>query len=121
MKPILAGILALQIATVSAPPYTINQSQTVFVTQNPATHVITLTVNPIAIPYIGLPNTFTGALNDFSETMLMLPGARGELQPACGSNLEGVIWYTPGSSVPPTNGVTQVCKNMSGTYSWQTP
>lgn len=98
----------------------------IIVSQNSATGAVGLAVNPINVPLVDAQNTFSGGFNDFSGSAVMLPGSRGEQQLNCVQLLEGTIWYTPGSpmpsnpTAPPTNGITQVCSNLSGIFSWVT-
>ena len=91
------------------------QSSSVIVEQTQNGQV-QLSVSPITVPFLGLQNTYSGAFNDFSASMIFLPGSRGAPQPPCVQELEGTLWYTRGSAMG--SGVYQICQNQSGTLMW---
>ena len=100
----------------------LTQGQGIIVAQN-ANGQVQLTANPTVMPFLGLQNTYSGGFNDFSGSLIVLPGGQSPLtpvappppQPPC--TIRGAMWFVQGngSTIPDQ---VQICQNQSGTMAW---
>jgi hypothetical protein len=98
----------------------IDQGTGITLIQNPATGHTTVAANPSTLPFLGLQNTFSGALNDFSSSQLRVTTGSGiPSSNTCGSaGNVGYVYVRNDARAP--NASYYVCSQTgTGVYSWE--
>jgi hypothetical protein len=98
----------------------IDQGTGITIIQNPTTGHTTVAANPTTLPFLGLQNTFSGALNDFSASQVRLTTGAGVPSSATCGSASNVGYVYIRNDAKAANSSHYICSQTgAGVYSWE--